>query len=405
MNGEDLLSTGQAIPLVPATGLDAPPAVDVPASPPIEPRLPARREIRALTGIRAMACFWVLAFHLHEYFPHLFAVVDAHSSSRPLHEGFLGVDLFFLLSGFILSYTYDRPGVMTTVDGYFRFLGLRLARIYPVHLVTLLAMVPFGFEIHKILHAWPIWASPRLFVASIFLVNSWSVPVIGSWNVPAWSVSAEWFAYLLFPAYLLVTRRLKTPAVALGFIAGCVVVLIGLCRSFSFTVSSPYGMLRIALEFPIGSAMYQLYRMNFGEQGLRSGRADLAVLVGIAGVYAVSESLPGQMGWQVFCVPFLALVLYGVSWGRGFFAWFLATPVLEFGGRASYAVYMVQFPCLLVLHRFLVPKVQSPGIELVYCLLYLGVISLVGIAVHHWIEEPTRLYCRDITRRLGTRPT
>src|SRR5262249_39676380 len=95
-----------------------------------------RPEIRALTGIRGFAAVWVVLFHLqwqgmYQAFPRLEAI-------RPLVDrGYLGVDLFFILSGFILTWNYGEALADWRPREHVRFEIVRLARIYPVHLATL----------------------------------------------------------------------------------------------------------------------------------------------------------------------------------------------------------------------------------------------------------------------------
>jgi len=99
---------------------------------------PGRREIDALTGLRAVAALGVVA---HHQVPGMHGIVGERWLAI-LDRGYLGVDVFFTLSGFVLAYNYG--GRLGSAADYVRFVGLRLARIYPLHLVTLagvLAMV------------------------------------------------------------------------------------------------------------------------------------------------------------------------------------------------------------------------------------------------------------------------
>ncbi|OOV11361.1 acyltransferase [Deinococcus sp. LM3] len=165
----------------------------------------------ALTGIRALAALWVVMYHFRDdvvaLFPAL-AVLD------PLvRAGYLGVDLFFVLSGFILCHTYfDQFHNGVSLPAYRRFLQARIARVYPVHFVTLhivllglLAAGTLGFEIYS------INGSPAAYVAQLFMAHLW-LGMGSTFNYPSWSISAEWFAYLLCPLLLIGMGRLRTPA-------------------------------------------------------------------------------------------------------------------------------------------------------------------------------------------------
>ena len=143
-----------------------------------------RDELDALTGLRGIAALWVLAYH---------AGLSA--------AGYLGVDLFFVLSGFIIAYNYADARLAEDGRRYREFLWRRLARIYPAYLAALLltlaavaVLAPWEVSLRKSAHF-----TAEGFWASVFMVQAWTVPVPRVWNVPGWSVSAEWAAYLAFP--------------------------------------------------------------------------------------------------------------------------------------------------------------------------------------------------------------
>jgi peptidoglycan/LPS O-acetylase OafA/YrhL len=146
-----------------------------------------RKHIRGLTGLRGIGALWVVLFHLT--FGRGIPVIDL---------GFLGVDLFFILSGFVLSYVSITN--IDTVPRYLEFLRQRLTRIYPLHLFTLciLAMIVLFVPGFSERYNVPRF-EPDAFVASLLLIQNWFYWLPGCWNAPSWSLSAEWFAYLTFP--------------------------------------------------------------------------------------------------------------------------------------------------------------------------------------------------------------
>ena len=124
-----------------------------------------------------------------------------------VHESFrvgrLGVDLFFALSGFILTHTYiTKLGPRLHRSGTLRFWWLRLARIYPVHFVMLnvaglavLAQQKLGVGDSGSRD----WLNPVDYLKQVFLLQEWGPDPQRGWNFPAWSLSMEWLAYLIFP--------------------------------------------------------------------------------------------------------------------------------------------------------------------------------------------------------------
>ena len=115
--------------------------------------------------------------------------------------GYVGVDLFFVLSGFVIADNYRHFFEPWDRDKYWRFQLVRLGRIYPVHSVMLLATVGIvavataaGYQRTTA----GVDYSLGSFFANVLLVQAWGFPQY-SWNWVAWTISAEWFAYLLFP--------------------------------------------------------------------------------------------------------------------------------------------------------------------------------------------------------------
>lgn len=157
-------------------------------------RVPFPDVLDQLTGVRFFLALGVVLFHFQLYW-----TLPAESAGL-LNRARLGVDVFFILSGFILTHVYlqgDRA------PNYGRFLAARLARIYPAHLFILLAMLGlvliapvFGVGLE------PGRFNPVDFAGTLLLVQAWFPrESMALWNGPAWSLSAEWFAYLAFPAY------------------------------------------------------------------------------------------------------------------------------------------------------------------------------------------------------------
>jgi len=172
-------------------------------------RAPERME--ALTGLRAFAALAVVFFHFRFV---AFAPVG-YATDYPITASlYLGVDLFFILSGFVLMHAHGAEFGRLELGTTLRFYALRLARIYPVHVAILfLVLAMLGGEL-VLSHGAPLGPDqaerfrPDGFFRHLFLVG-WSSP---TWNPPAWSLSAEWTAYLFFPVVAWAAVRLSIPA-------------------------------------------------------------------------------------------------------------------------------------------------------------------------------------------------
>ncbi|EUA35732.1 acyltransferase family protein [Mycobacterium xenopi 4042] len=171
-------------------------------------------EIKALTGLRIVAAVWVVLFHFRPMLGD--ASPEFRDALAPvLNCGAQGVDLFFILSGFVLTWNYlERMGRTWSARATAHFLWLRLARVWPIYLVTLhLAALWVIFTLH-VGHV-PSPDAGQLtatsYVRQILLVQLWFQPFFdgSSWDGPAWSISAEWLAYLLFGGLVLAIFRMK----------------------------------------------------------------------------------------------------------------------------------------------------------------------------------------------------
>jgi peptidoglycan/LPS O-acetylase OafA/YrhL len=327
-------------------------------------------------------------------------------------SGMLGVDVFFILSGFIISYNYaarfdaqplEVRGKVAGQAGrawrqmYGRFLWLRLARLYPVHLVTLLAVLGM-YVVSQVLHV-KLNLDSRYdaidFVRNLFLVHAWG-SFDFNWNGPAWSISAEWFAYLLFPVFALLTARVKGH----WQLVSVFVVLLLLPLANLFDANNPFSnilhLLRVSTEFLAGCFLYRLHARGAGSS------LPWPILTPLAGVLSVAvAALLFVLGTTLFWVaPLLAVFVYGVAQQQGGFTSSLASPGMIFWGQVSYSVYMTHSLVRTVLRKAL-PFTHFVDASLLVRLGLLGLYALcfAGVAVLTYllIEEPARHWLRKKT--------
>jgi len=181
-------------------------------------------ELSSLTGIRFYAALFVYLYHVH-----VIPGAERFTSQRLLFNlGDLGVSLFFVLSGFILTYNYAETFLNGVSAGSYKgFVWDRLTKIYPVHVLTLLLVLPVAILSPRMPLDWravPI----HLLLLQCFWPSS--TPAFSdSLNVPSWSISCEWFFYLLAPVTMFLVlgnRRRWIPVIAiLGYACGLVLFL------------------------------------------------------------------------------------------------------------------------------------------------------------------------------------
>lgn len=295
-----------------------------------------RPNLAALTGLRALAAGWVVLFHFRS---DLIALAPWLEPTRQLMAaGYLGVDLFFPLSGFVLAYNYADAMRHWSWPATADFLRNRVARVWPVHFVTLnidlaIAVASGTLGIGAGGHRRTVSA----YVENLFMVQYWwnDRP---SFNGPAWSISAEFFAYLAAPVIFLVLARMSKARSALLSAALSYAAMLTIFA----TLALPNGNLehmpwvRIGGEF-LGGVLLCLAWMRGGwSMGRLAG--PLAALVVL--VVAVAPSASGGDYWMA---PVLGLFVACLAPSVGWFARWLGRPGMLLAGEASYCLYMTHW--------------------------------------------------------------
>lgn len=394
-----------------------------------------QRFIGQLTGVRFVAAVWVMLYHFQAPLAVLGLLVPVVHEF--LRVGRLGVDLFFALSGLILTHTYlTKMGPGITWARTRHFWWLRLARIWPVHFVMLnvaglavLAQSRFGSgdATQK------DWLNPVDYVKQLLLVHEWGPDPQRGWNYPAWSLSMEWLAYLLFPLLVLVLWRFHERISTRALCVAWVVVLIPLLWYGTTYIGDPYyisdwgSTIRILTEFTAGAITYLIVvRLWAGtDEGPNTRVQRLATTLSVAlpilvvVMAMVLGNLPA-LQWTVSDLPdtpaaadlppkyHLSLVPLLILWigalaltSRGP-SRFLSRDKLILGGYISFSLYMVH-TVWYGLWRTIMRAAGITGGPL-YALGFVALV--VGAIVLAWlmwriVEEPAREWMR---RRSGERP-
>jgi peptidoglycan/LPS O-acetylase OafA/YrhL len=316
-----------------------------------------RHQLSALTALRGYAVMWVMCFH---FLYHVFKqrsylrgldIGDYEFLSALSSKGYLGVDVFFVLSGFVLAYTYreafqgkafDRP----TLTGFWI---RRIGRIFPLHVVVLAGLI---FIDSADIRPVQIIAKPAsdAIAYNFFLVHSWGIYPAWAWNSPSWSVSVEWGVYLIFPLITLLVptgskarRCLLTIASALGGLYW----FIWRYNEKSMDLNIDYGLLRGLTEFITGYCLCSLYSSGF----LKQWRWNL-ISPAIAASVLVAVFLGAQDMTIVLCI---CAFIYSSVFLSGVSAQVIANPVAVYLGKISYSLYLLQLPFYLFaggLYRF-----------------------------------------------------
>ncbi|WP_232375085.1 acyltransferase family protein [Mycolicibacterium mengxianglii] len=366
-------------------------------------------EIKALSGLRILAALWVVVFHFRPLLEQ--AAPGVRSALAPvLDNGAQGVDLFFILSGFVLTWSYlERMGQSWSTRATLRFLWLRLARVWPVYLVTLhlaAAWIIFTLYVGHVPSPEVVELSAGNYVRQVLLVQLWSVPFFDgtSWNGPAWSISAEWLAYLLFGGLILVIFRIGQVTrgrslLLLAVLASLPPTLLLLASGHFYT---PYSWLpRIIMQFIAGAlACAAVRKFRFSDRAQRvTGYLSLLLAAVIIGLLYVLDAHPPEKMLDaagLVDVLFVPLVVT-LAIGAGSLPRLLSTRVMVYLGHISFSLYMVHeiihTAWNWVVMQFEVVLTPSWWAKAVVGGLILLAL-LASSALYHLVEEPARLWMR-----------
>ena len=343
-------------------------------------------DLRALTSLRFFAAAWVVLFTA---WPHL----DVSFVPNLVTKGYLGVETFFILSGFILSHVYLEAAGEKRYS-YGGFLWARIARVYPLHLLTLFGMIALGvaagvvgMSVSESLTDW------RALPAHLTMTHAWGLAPSAAFNHPSWSISAEWFAYLTFPAYAFVAWKLRDrPYVATALAVAFALALYAAFQplaGFSLTEATfLWGALRIVPCFALGCALYLIRRRA------PVSRPGLVALVAGAGMI-LSASL---LWWDAITVLFAGLLTLGLGSLKNERAGVLASAVGVYLGEISYSIYMVCAPVVLVMTNLAAKGLgaDSDRLHVIVWLAVVAAIPAVAMVSYHLVERPARQALRRV---------
>lgn len=348
-------------------------------------RAGARRPYLSLIdGVRGIAALVVLIYHYVHFFmagpsrqkaAGYMELFPANDVFWPVYEwGYFAVQVFWLISGFVFAHVYY--GYDSTTRSFF---VNRFARLYPLHLLTLLVVAGLqALALYRLGYT-PIYGNydwPH-FVAQLFMAADW-IRTGFSFNGPVWSVSVEIAVYTLFWFSRGLVARIGWTA------------LVGMIAVFFFADREWGGDTRIfscASYFFAGALLCRLHQSSMGRGWC------LAIVITLLAIGGVLGTLMwGDWGWRVCGIAgiFGALFLLLAEWQPRAPRWLDRS--CEWLGENTYGIYLWHFPIQLTLMLCLMPFVRMREIaqEGWFLALYLGVALAVARISYIWFERPMR---------------
>lgn len=361
-----------------------------------------------LTPLRGIAALIVLLFHFDLFWGGPFKGTSFETDTTLfVKKGYLLVDFFFVLSGFIMCHVYGRLfGDSVSRDGWWQFMKARFARIYPLHIFTLIWAI--------LLFVGILWTNFPLDDREKAVYNLWAIPLhlvlaqaMGflpgyTWNAPSWTISVEWWMYMGFPfLYGPLSRltnwgRIAVSAGLLGLYVLLVYVWNGNPPYFpwpkSLNVPPLFGgaFVRCALIFSLGMLFYGLFDRGWGRAWLANGYA----LLGFAGAMTLSM----HFGWSdLITVATFPFIILSAAYGSSNVDSILITKPMQRLGDLSFSLYLTNEVIFdtgrLVRHAMGLSPTPTglPYAEVwLWCFGWLMVVVMVSELTYRFVELPAR---------------
>lgn len=338
----------------------------------------ATKYFGSLESLRGVAALLVAAYHAD--WINVWAV----------RNGYLMVDFFFVLSGFVICHTY----ATRILDGFSfsQFVFTRIGRLYPLHLAMLLAWV--GIECLK-WYAQAKGMNPEVpafsrndggaLLGNLLLVHSFGFSSM-TFNGPSWSIGAEFYVYLLFGALLLAVRRHRA-AVFLALSVTALGLLLYLGET-ELSANARYGAIRCVYGFFLGAAAY----LAFAKPPRVISPSLVLLLTSCILLGKDAKTLSDFLMPPLFC-----WLIVSVAYGHDSFAGrLLNAKPLRWLGEVSYSIYMTHFALAWVFKQII--SFALPGHGAILMAVYLSTVLLVSNYTFRWIERPFRERAKAIAK-------
>ena len=355
--------------------------------------LKTRPHFEILNGMRGLAALVIVVFHFME-------IIITDFSRIYIAHGFLAVDFFFVLSGFVVAYAYDNR---IAGMGLKTFIKLRLIRLQPLVVIgSILGLLTFVFDPYtNIYAAYGFRETAMLFITSVFMIP---YPVVSeryfnlfNLNAPSWSLFWEYVANLAYATILfraskkILTILVVIGAVALFYIGWQYGNLLGGWNGETFL----HGFARISFSFSMGMLIHRSGWIIKNKLGL----------LGMCALLMLAFLVPYNEQWTWLIEPLIVIFYFPllVSLGAGATLSSKYNKINKLSGDISYPLYMTHYPFMWIFANYVVA--EQPSMNELAWVIPVSTIALVALAyvVMQIIDAPIRSYLKTklVDRKLG----
>lgn len=309
-----------------------------------------------------------------------------------IRTGYMAVQTFFILSGFVLARTY--AGAQWTRPAIISYISARFARIYPVYLFSLVVVSPFIIDA-MIKPTRTLAVKLGLLVNYGLVLQGWTGNLGVGWNTPAWSLTCEFFFYAFFPFLLLGLVRAGKATITFVLLATIVTPVLLAHAEVPWQWKPLYHF----SDFVAGIAASRLY--DFFQAKLKGRGAWFYIPATLAGIALIihPQAMDGTYGdLNAGLRPLNVIALVGFALGGGTLARWLSGKVPEFLGKASYSLYILHVPVLWWYSKWAMRRPMPVG-RLAASGLYVLLVIAVASLAFQYIEMPVNGWIRRATKR------
>ncbi len=368
----------------------------------------------AMTGMRGLGALIVMGYHYRFALPNVDALHEATGSVFPMLHVFL--DFFFIVSGFIIAFVYDRwfdQGVSWASS--VKYMMARLGRIYPLHLAMLAVLVvvegvalaaylagiiqpdvvPFNRERADL---WSLFTN-------FFLMQAWAIHDSLTWNLPAWTISSELIAYVVFVGLYFLPRAARIPAMIGVIVIGCFLLDYAMAQhGGSLDLTYDWGTVRALVGFMCGRLIYEIARRDILETPLY---LSIAQVIGFTlFIWLLLD------GWyDLWVYPVLSIVVWGLRYNGGPAGTVLSVRPIVWLGEISYSIYMVHYVIYIIFARIggVVAGRDIPLVSDLFAnttdaaMLRIAIMAALTILISHFTYKLIEMPFRNSFKQVGNR--
>jgi peptidoglycan/LPS O-acetylase OafA/YrhL len=372
---------------------------------------------RILDGWRGVCALFVALFHLDAYW-HFYDIAF-------VRQAWLFVDFFFVLSGFVISYAYmDRLAGWPEARS---FIVRRFGRLWPLHIAVLTLLVLLELLKLAVVNIAGLDADRAAFsgnksvdaiLANIPMIHSLGIYDQLTWNFPSWSISTEFYTYLVFAGLFTVVRKPATSLLLSMAIAIMGAAVVAMFSSRWLDTTYDYGFFRCVFGFFVGHLTYRLWRTRVGHRAFRTlWSVEILCVAGIV----VFVTLVGRTAFSLAAPIVFGFAVWVFAHESGPVSRLMAARPIALLGAWSYSIYLGHALIFEIIRRaldllsrvvgfpFVIERTypwSSQPIELIFfgsrwmmdglAVVYLAAVVLFAALTYQFVEQPGRRFFNSI---------